>query len=280
MCDRRQRVLNTIERFVDTLDPGLSVRLRALKHFGRDGHKRLMQEMIQPGDVTVDVGANRGAYTYIMSRRVGPGGRVHAIDPFPGHGRRLQTVARRRGNVVVHAVAVSDHSGRAVLQIPVHDGHRIDALATLEPNRPWHGDSYEIPVHALDELLAGERRISFVKCDVEGHEQRVFEGAKGILDRDRPVVLIELEQRHRAEPIETAFTFFADAGYDGWFIRKEELHPLEDFDVARDQLALLNGGFRPYTMPAGYVSDFLFCPRETPLASRLIRSARPSLSAS
>jgi FkbM family methyltransferase len=272
--------LNTIERFVDAVDPGLSVRLRTLKHFGRDGHKRLMREIIHAGDVTVDLGANRGAYTYIMSRRVGRDGRVHAIEPFPGHGRRLQTVARRRGNVVVHAVAVSDHSGRAVLQIPVHDGHRIDSLATLEPNRPWHGDSCEIPVRTLDELLAGERRISFVKCDVEGHEQRVFEGAKGILDRDRPIVLTELEQRHRATPIETTFAFFADAGYDGWYIRKEELHPLGEFDVARDQLALLDGRFRPYTMPANYVSDFLFCPRETPLVSRLIRSGRPSLSIS
>jgi FkbM family methyltransferase len=272
--------LNKIERFVDGLDPGLSIRLRALKHFGRDSHKTLMQEMIHPGDVTVDVGANRGAYTYTMSRRVGRGGRVHAIEPFPDHSRRLQTVARRRGNVVVHAVAVSDHSGHAVLQIPVHDGHRIDSLATLEPNRPWHGDSCEIPVRTLDELLAGERRVSFVKCDVEGHEQRVFDGAKGILERDRPVFLIELEQRHRTEPIEATFSFFADAGYGGWFIRKEELHPLEEFDVARDQLDLLDERFRPYTMPAGYVSDFLFCPRETPLVSKLIRSDRPSLSIS
>jgi FkbM family methyltransferase len=280
MSERRHHVLNTIERFVDAFDPGLSVRLRALKHFGRDGHKRLMREIIQPGDVTVDVGANRGAYAYIMSGRVGRSGRVHAIEPFPGHSGRLQTVARRRGNIVVHAVAVSDHSGRAVLQIPVHDGHRIDALATLEPNRPWHGDSCEIPVRTLDALLAGERRISFVKCDVEGHEQRVFDGAKGILDRDRPVVLTELEQRHRTEPIETTFSFFADAGYDGWFICKEELHPLVDFDVARDQLALVDGRFRPYTMPAGYVSDFLFSPREAGLASRLTRSGRPSLSIS
>jgi len=263
--ERRLQVLNTIERFVDAVDPGLSVRLRALKtRLGRrDPIRRLMQEMIQPGDVTVDVGANRGMYTHLMSDKVGRGGRVHAVEPFPGNGNRLQTLARRRGNIVVHAVAVSDYSGRAVLQIPVHDGHRIDALATLEPNRPWNGDRCEVPVRTLDELLAGERRISLLKCDVEGHEQRVFDGARGILDRDRPVVLTELEQRHRTEPIETTFSFFADAGYDGWVICEEGLRPLEDFDVARDQLALLDGRFMPYGVPAGYVSDFLFCPRET-----------------
>ena len=53
---------------------------------------------------------------------------------------------------------------------------------------------------------------------MEGHEQRVFDGAKGVLDRDRPVVLTELEQRHREEPLENTFAFFADAGYAGWFL--------------------------------------------------------------
>lgn len=258
--------MNTIERFVNAVDPGLSVRLRALKgRLHRDPIRRLIQEAIRPGDVSVDVGAHRGVYTIMMSDKVGREGRVHAVEPFPGNGTRLQTVARRRGNIVVHAVAVSDHSGRAVLQVPVHGGHRLDALATLEPNRPWHGDSCEVPVRTLDELLADERRISLLKCDVEGHEQRVFDGAKGVLDRDRPVVLTELEQRHRKEPIEVTFAFFADAGYDGWFIVDEELRPLADFDVARDQLAFLDGRFVPGAMPAGYVSDFLFCPPETPL---------------
>ena len=101
------------------------------------------------------------------------------------------------------------------------------ALATLEPDRPWHGDSCEVPVRTLDELLAGERQISF----------------------------------------------FADAGYDGWFIIENELRPLERFDVTRDQLAFLDGRFMPYQMPARYVSYFLFCPPETRLPSGLARPA-------
>lgn len=264
--------MNRIERLLDEADPGLSVKLRALKmRLRHDPMVGLVQEMIRPGDVVIDVGANRGVYTYMMSVRVGWAGRVHAVEPFPGSCRRLKTVAHRRGNIVVHAVAVSDYCGRAVLRMPVHDGHPIDALATLEPNRPWNGDSCEVSVRTLDELLDGERRASFLKCDVEGHEQRVFHGAKGILDRDRPIVLTELEQRHREEPIESTFSFFADAGYDGWFITAGGLRPLEEFDVARDQLAFLDGRFIPYAMPTGYVYDFLFCPHESELPQRLTR---------
>ena len=257
---------------MDEVDPWLSVRLRVLKtRLRRDPTERLIQKILRPGEVSVDVGAHRGVYTYVMSSKVGPTGRVHAVEPFPGNASRLQAVARRRGNVVVHAVAVSDHSGRAFLRVPVHDGHPVDALATLEPNRPSGGDSCEVPVLTLDELLDGERRISFLKCDVEGHEQQVFHGAKGILDRDRAVVVTELEQRHREEPIGATFSFFADAGYAGWFLGEAGLRPLEEFNLARDQLAFLDGQFVPYAMPAGYISDFLFCPQETGLPPGLAR---------
>lgn len=253
--------MNRIERVADEIDPGLSVRLRALKmRLRRDVVRQLIGAMMGPDEVGVDVGANRGVYTYLMSVRVGNRGRVHAVEPFPGNGDRLRIVARRRGNISVHALAASDHSGSGVLWIPVHGGHRIDALANLEQNQAPSQDSCVVPLRTLDELLEGERRVSFLKCDVEGHEQRVIEGATRVLNRDRPVVFVEVEQRHRQDPIENTFAFFATAGYRGWFVARRRLRPLEEFDVDRDQLGYLRRQFVPYAMPEGYVHDFLFCP--------------------
>lgn len=253
--------MNRLERVVDEVDPGLSVRMRALKmRMHHDVCLRLIQEMIGPAEVGVDIGANRGVYTYLMSIRVGGRGRVHAVEPFPGNDARLRAIARRRGNITVHTVAVSDHSGTGVLRIPVHDGHPIDALASLRPDQTGRQESCVVPVRTLDELLEGERRISFLKCDVEGHEQQVFEGAARVLTRDHPVVFAEVEERHREDSIESTFAFFSMAGYRGWFVAGSELRPLREFDVARDQLGFLDGRFIPYTMPDGYVHDFLFCP--------------------
>jgi FkbM family methyltransferase len=253
--------MNRLERIVDGIDPGLSVRMRALKmRLHHDVFLRLIQDMIRPAEVGVDVGANRGVYTYLMSVRVGRRGHVHAVEPFPGNAERLRTIARRRGNVTVHAMAASDHSGTGMLRIPVHDGQPIDALASLEPDQAPNHDSCAVPMCTLDELLAGERRISFLKCDVEGHEQQVFEGAARILDRDRPVIFTEAEERHRRDPIENTFVFFDAAGYSGWFVAGSGLRPLQEFDVARDQLDFLDGRFIPYATPDGYVYDFLFCP--------------------
>jgi FkbM family methyltransferase len=273
--------VNRLERAVDDVDPGLSVRLRDLKlRFRHDITRRLIQDMIGPGEVCVDAGANRGVYTHIMSAQVGSEGHVHAVEPFPANYERLHTLARRRGNVIVHTLALSDHSGRAWLHVPIHDGRPIDALASLERNGTQNQDSCLVPLSTLDELLAGESRVSFVKCDVEGHEQRVFDGAAGILGRDRPVVLAELEQRHRENPIENTFAFFAGAGYRGWFVAGGGLRPLEEFDVVRHQLGFLGDRFIPYAMPDGYVYDFLFCPPGTrPPRWSLGRRERPDGSA-
>lgn len=256
--------MNKLERAVDELDPRLSVVLRALKMRWRNNiAARLIHSMVNVGDVVVDVGANRGVYTYLLSVMVGDGGRVHAVEPFPRNGDRLRAVARWRGNIVVHSVAASDRPGIELLRVPLHDGHPIDALATLEPNLPCPEERHVVPVCTLDDLLKDERRLAFFKCDVEGHEQRVFRGATAILKRQRPVVLAEVEQRHRDDSIERTFEFFAEYGYSGWFVASDGLRPLEDFDLRRDQVNFATDRFVPYSMPAGYVSDFMFCPPET-----------------
>lgn len=253
--------VNVIERIIDEVDPGLSVRLRALKmRLRHDVCRRLILEMVRAGDVVLDIGANRGVYTYLMSASVNAGGRVHAIDPFPGNGRRLRTVAGRRGNITVHELAASDRSGTARLRVPVHDGHPLDALASLQPGSSGQETSCSVSTATLDDLLDGERRITFVKCDVEGHEQHVFRGAARTLDRHRPVIFTEIEQRHRQDRIESTFEFLADAGYHGWFVTAGGLRPLAEFDITRHQLTFLDGQFIPYRTPAGYVTDFLFCP--------------------
>lgn len=256
--------MNGFERMADGIDPELSARLRALKLRLRQRVVwRLVRDLTGPGDVAVDLGANRGVCTYLMSVTVGREGRVHAVEPFPANCDRLRTIARRRGNIRVHRLAVSDRSGTAALRVPVHHGHPIDALATLRPGGTGGGRRCEVALRTLDELLAAERRIAFVNCDVEGHEQRVFDGAARILGQDRPVVFTEVEQRHRDDSIENTFAFFADAGYGGWFVAGHGLRPLADFDVVRDQLGFLDGRSMPYRMPRGYVSDFLFCPAGT-----------------
>lgn len=256
--------MNIFEWMVDTVDPGLSIRLRVLKNRWRgDSIAQLIPRLVRPGDVVIDVGANRGIYTWQLSTLVGRSGRVHSVEPYPPNADRLDILARLRSNIVVHRIAVSDRSGQVRLHVPSYRGHLLDALATLNPPSDVRYESVDAPVETMDKLLASEPgSITLVKCDVEGHEDEVLRGSWKLLHRHRPVVIMEIEQRHRAEPVHVMLRKFEQAGYVGRFLGPAGMRPTAEFDVTRHQLGFLSSDFSPYSMPVGYVSDFVFFPSE------------------
>jgi FkbM family methyltransferase len=265
--------MNAVERKIDDAWPDLGIRLRVLKmRWRRDVTGRLITRLVRPGDVVVDIGANRGVYTALLSHRVGPNGRVHAVEPVPAMEDRLRSLARHRGNITVHALALSDAAGTTSLQLPIFHGRAIDALATVGRVTTTQSVSLEVGVRTLDDLLADEPgRVSLVKCDVEGHEHHVLCGGLRVLREHRPVIVVEIEQRHREDPITTTFAMLSDLGYSSYCLTDDGIRDLGTFDVQRDQLAYLSEGFVPYGMPAGYVNDFLFLPPEIEPPDELIR---------
>jgi len=143
--------------------------------------------------------------------------------------------------------------------VPLVAGRPVTALASL--GAPAPGVEHEVvavPVVTLDAALAGRRAPSLVKCDVEGLELEVLRGAERTLRAARPTLLVEIEQRHQAAPIDATFAYLRELGYEGWFFGPRGLAPLAEFDVERDQLAHLRPGVAEYGMPHGYVADFLF----------------------
>lgn len=254
--------MNRLERLVDGVDPVLSVSLRLLKSRWRgDRLLDFITTHVTPGSAVVDLGANRGVYSWRMAAVVGRRGRVHAVEPFPANVAALERLARLRPAIVVHPCAASDQESEAVLHVPQHEGQDIHALASVE-FRLCEGES-EIPVglHRLDALLADEtRRVSLVKCDVEGHEDAALEGAWPVVEEHRPAVAVEIEDRHRAAPVDEVFARFASLGYDGYFVQHHTVLPLAHFDVVEHQRRYLDERFIPYSPPMGYVSDFLFVP--------------------
>lgn len=225
---------------------------------------------LSPGDVAIDVGCHKGAYTYWMRRRVGASGRVLAFEPQPTQVDYLRHAfaEMRYANVTLVPQALSNAEGRLELRIPVGSGASTHG-ASLEvkdtPGARWKG--VEVEVTTLDASLAehlgahgGGRerpRVKLIKVDVEGHESAVLEGAARALREHRPKFLVECEARHRPDQEITAVVeFFRRAGYRGSFFRGGQRVPLEEFDAVRDQPRIA----RNETPPPGYVNNFAFEP--------------------
>lgn len=226
---------------------------------------------VQPGDTVLDIGASWGLFTHRLSVAVGPSGTVHAFEPGTEPLASLRTVAARRGNVTVHPVALSDHEGEAELAMPVVSlgplgTKALHPMATLTPpsHRTAELAGERVAVRRLDDVLAGAGRVSFIKCDVEGHELATLRGAQELLRRDRPPILIEIEQRHQDGPMDEVLDLLRSLGYDGWTLDGPRPRPLAEFDVQRDQIEQLQPDALYTAATPGYLHNFLFAAAGTP----------------
>lgn len=141
----------------------------------------------KPGDVVLDVGANVGTYALWAAARVGPEGRVVAVEPHPGNFALLKKNAEENGFVWLTPVqaAASDAPGRARLYI-----HPRAINFSLVRKTEQHVDVEVLTVDGLAERL-GLSRVSLIKVDVEGSEPAVLKGARLVLERHKPFVALE-----------------------------------------------------------------------------------------
>jgi FkbM family methyltransferase len=155
--------------------------------------------LIRPGDIVMDLGANTGEYTFILANLTGDRGRVYAVEPVPETFQILSEVVRKLGlrNVELFNCAVSETDGSVRMEIPLHQyGGKNFYMARIVSKQlsPNSLASFEVSCRSLDSLLLNRfmETVSFVKCDVEGHELAVLKGASQFFERNRPAMMIEV----------------------------------------------------------------------------------------
>src|SRR5216117_3050061 len=79
--------------------------------------RELLKQILFPGAVVVDVGANIGIYSEFLSRCVGPTGLVHSFEPSPDNFRRLRVATRNLSNVRLTQAVVGERSGECKLYV-------------------------------------------------------------------------------------------------------------------------------------------------------------------
>ncbi len=172
---------------------------RSLDAYGEyvDEEIRLLIAMIGPGDFVVEAGANMGADTVPLARRVGPTGHVLAIEPQRIVHQLLCANIALNGlvNVTTPWCAVGAATGEAVVP-PIDYGQSQNfggvALRT-------EGAGERVPVVPIDqfELMA----CALLKIDVEGMEQDVLRGAHATIKRFKPILYIENNAGSKSPPM-------------------------------------------------------------------------------
>ena len=104
------------------VDPTTSFGRELLEHGERQSERfliPLMQKLLSPGDVFLDVGAHWGTYSVVASELVGEGGRVLAVEPHLPSLRRIRANLELNGctNVTTVGCAVGPSEARGALRV-------------------------------------------------------------------------------------------------------------------------------------------------------------------
>jgi FkbM family methyltransferase len=182
---------------------------------------RWLMKYLRPGDVCFDVGGHEGWMGMLAAKQVGPRGRVVVFEPSPplvemlAYHKRVNRMPQMKviGKAVSHAEAS---------QVPFHliaDGYS-SMNSLLESDVPEiqsrRTSTVDVDVTTLDEFSSQSGLVPQVlKIDTEGSELSICYGARELLDRHRPVLIIATHPPWLPEGqrIEDLFDLLSGLGY-------------------------------------------------------------------
>lgn len=194
------RVLGVFKFYADPDDRDIS------PHLIMDGYweprtTEAIVDRLRPGMVAIDVGANLGYFTLLMTSLVGPRGHVLAFEPNPPAAERLFRSLWANGlsdRVALYRTALSDQAGQEVL-LAVPDFHPGGAaVAAVVPEGM---SSVSLQTLRLDEVPRA-LEADLVKIDAEGMEQLIWRGMSAMIAGSRlRYIILEFVKDHYEDPV-------------------------------------------------------------------------------
>jgi FkbM family methyltransferase len=242
----------------------LNVETKGLKMNETDFHRALFCV-----GTLIDVGAHDGALAVPLSFL--PGALLLAFEPLPPAFIRLEAAMRlaHGGDIPAHVrlrpEALGHAVGNLVLEVPVVGGAAQEQWASTvkDYTAMQRHDSgieavrrYNVPMLPLDHLNLVD--VTGIKLDAEGAELEVLRGAVETLRRCRPVLSVEIEERHRAGSTKDVPAFLTELGYRGFYEFYGDWRPIEGFDPGTMQRASPSPAVFEASHP--YVFCFYFVP--------------------
>lgn len=165
----------------------------------------LLPKLVGRGDHVLDIGANF-AYYSVRLAELCPEGRVIAFEPIPSTFDICRRIIASYGlkNVELHQKGVGAKTEVRRFEVPLqklgthsagqaHMQGRDNSLEGRERYHPFEKhDSFDCEIVDLDSFLEANRKISFIKIDIEGAEYFALQGMKKLLERDCPHLLMEV----------------------------------------------------------------------------------------
>jgi len=195
------------------------------------GCVRVLREHVSEGSVCVDIGANLGYLSILMSQLAGAEGQIIAFEPMPDTLELLRENVAINGlrNIMIVAAAASDVTGSADL-LSEADENVAKTASMVGYRLEGPGRVTNVRSLRLDDYFSGSARLpNVVKIDVEGAETMVLRGARETIARSRPLLLVEVHA-WESSASRDVLQLLSDFGYRTEIV---ELRPPEALCLAK-----------------------------------------------
>lgn len=157
-----------------------------------------LQKFVRPNSIGIDVGANVGQMSILLSEKIGPSGRIISIeaDPFIFSYLAQNVKLNKRENITLLNLAAYETSGQ-FLSYPKPDFKRFKSYGSYGISLESK-DLRRVLTLAIDDLHI-QSDVCFIKVDTQGSDLHVLRGAEKTIRKYKPAVLFEFEEQFQNE---------------------------------------------------------------------------------
>jgi FkbM family methyltransferase len=177
----------------------------------------------------VDIGSNYGIYSFLFSKFFK---KVESFEPIQKHFIETKNLF---SNVTVHNYALGNKDSSEIINVPMINNKLIYGYSSIH-TKFKKSISEKIYVKKFDKVFK-YKTLSFMKIDVEGYEIQVIKGAFNLIKKFRPIIMIEIEDRHNNKSFEFIYNQLKNINYSCYYLNKFKLKEITSSSVALDQLS-------------------------------------------
>ncbi len=184
---------------------------------------------LKPGDVVLDVGANIGQFTVVAASKVGPTGKVFAVEAGSSAFSILSRNIEENQFTNVQPLHLAAWDSETMLHL---GGVSEDMLGWGKVQHESNTGTEAIQARPLDAVLQELHcdHVDVIKIDIEGAERKALEGMKGLIASKPPrLIYCEIANNHDAygSSADQLVSFFTSRGYTGWLLEDAGAVPLD-----------------------------------------------------